>query len=155
MVRGGQLSDRFVGTWRLVSFVARGADGREMAAYGTPPRGLLMYDEGGRMSVQIARSDRRLTESDAFHISLSPEEGGDPVEDYFAYFGRYTVDESAATVTHHVEAGSISGFDGTDQRRGFRLQGDRLMLATLPEPTDGSNVTYVAIWERLQRDRDA
>ena len=92
------------------------------------------------MSVQIARSDETPSTSD---------------ERYFGYFGRYTVDESTATVTHHVQAGSTPGFDGTDQRRSFRLQGDQLVLATLPEQNDGSDVTYVATWARLQRDRDA
>jgi hypothetical protein len=89
-----------------------------------------MYDEGGRMSVQIA-SAQLVRNSDG----------------YFGYFGSYTVDESAATVTHHVEAGSAPGFDGTDQRRLFQMQGDHLVLNT---PPDAVGVIHTATWERLR-----
>jgi hypothetical protein len=106
------------------------------------------------MSVQIARCDRTSPKSDdALHAR--PEERAQAVESYFGYFGRFTVDESAGTVTHHVEAGSAPGFDRTDQRRHFRLQGDRLTLATQPERMGDADLMYVATWERLQRDRDA
>ena len=143
-----------MGTWRLVSFVSHDAEGRLACTYGPRPFGLLMYDEGGRMSVQIARSDRRQsTSGDATQVS--PEAPTAAFDGYFAYFGDYTVDADAATVTHHVKAGSVPSFDGTDQRRGFRLDGDRLVLTTLPEGTGGSDVTYVATWERLRRNRDA
>jgi lipocalin-like protein len=67
-----KLSDRFVGTWRLVSFVGHGADGRETSTYGSKPHGFLIYDKGGRMSVQIARSDRRSFKSgDPFREATS------------------------------------------------------------------------------------
>jgi Lipocalin-like domain len=78
----------------------------------------------------------------------SPEELKDAFDGYFAYFGRYTVDERAGTVTHHLEGGSYPNFVGTDQRRLFMLQGDRLVLSAPPERMGGSEVTYVATWER-------
>ena len=147
-----KLRDRFVGTWRLVSFVSHDAAGRVASTYGPRPLGLLMYDKSGHMSVQIARSDRSQSTSAAAQAS---SEALTPAFDvYFGYFGGYTVDEDATTVTHHVKAGSAPGFDGTDQRRIFRLQGDCLVLTTLPGPTDGAEVTYVATWERLHGDRD-
>ncbi len=87
--RLAKLPDRFVGTWRLVSFVGHGADGGETRTYGPRPLGVLIYDKGGRMSVQIARSDRRPFKSgDLFRAS--PEELKDAFEGYFGYFGRYT-----------------------------------------------------------------
>jgi Lipocalin-like domain len=141
------MSDRFVGTWRLISFVGRDAEGRETSTYGPKPLGVLMYDKGGRMSVQIARSDRRPFESgDLFRAG--PEELKEAFDGYFGYFGRYTVDERAGTVTHHIEGGSFPNFVGTDQRRVFRWQGDHLVLSTPPERMGGSDITYVATWER-------
>jgi hypothetical protein len=124
------LRDRFVGTWRLVSFMERNADGRETNTYGSDPHGLLIYDQGGRMSVHVARSDQR--DSDG----------------YFGYFGQYTVDERAATVTHHIEGSSYPNFVGTDQRRHFTFENNRLVLSTSPGVIPGSDVTYVATWER-------
>ena len=117
-----------MGTWRLVSFVSRDGEGRENDTYGAKGVGLLMYDGGGHMSVQIARAEHEPGRSD----------------DYFGYFGSYTIDEGATTVTHHVIAGSDPSFSGTDQRRDFHWRGDRLVLSTPSEQTDDSIVTYVA-----------
>ena len=141
------MNDRFVGTWRLVSFVCHGADGHETNTYGSKPNGLLMYDKGRRMSVQIARSNRTVFES-GDPVNAGSEELKDAFDGYFGYFGRYTVDETAGTVTHHVEGGSSPSFVGTDQRRFFTWLGDLLVLSTAPELTGWSEVTYVATWER-------
>jgi len=56
------------------------------------------------------------------------------------------VDESAGTVTHHVEGASNPNYAGTDQRRFFTWQGYRLALST--PPGEGTGVTYIATWER-------
>jgi hypothetical protein len=141
------LSDRLAGTWRLVSFMAYGADGRETHIYGAAATGILIYDQGGGMSVQIARADRKPFKSgDVF--SASPGELKEAFDGYFGYFGRYTVDEHAGTVTHHIEGGSFPNFVGTDQRRLVKWQEDRLVLSTPPERTAGSDVRYVATWYR-------
>lgn len=147
------MGDELVGTWRLVSFVSYRADGREINTFGPRPRGLLMYDPGGHMSVQIASSDRNFSDSDPA-IHRDPE-SDDPLESYFGYFGRYTVNDSTATVTHHVHASSDTGLDRTDQPRRIRWQGDHLVLSTLPDEVNGTGITYVATWQRPRRDRNA
>jgi hypothetical protein len=142
-----QVSDRFVGTWRLVSFVGHRADGGEATDFGRSPRGCLMYTKGGRMSVHITHSDRTPFKSgDPFRASL--EELKEAFDRYFGYFGTYTVDESAGTVTHHVEGASYPNYVGKDQRRSFTWQGNRLVLSTPPERAGGADATYVATWER-------
>ena len=55
---------------------------------------------------------------------------------------------NTGTVTHHVEGASHPKYVGTDQRRFFIWQGDRLALSTRPEWAAGAGVTYVATWER-------
>jgi hypothetical protein len=130
-----------------VSFVGRGAGGLETDTYGPEPLGYLVYDKDGHMSVQIARSDRTpFTSSDPSRAS--PEELKNAFDGYFGYFGRYTVDERAGTVTHHVESCSYPNFVGTDQRRFFTWQGDHLVLSAPPERTDRSDVSYLATWVR-------
>ena len=129
------MTQRFVGTWRLVSFVGHAADGREKNTYGSKPLGFVMYDKGGRMSVQIAPTDRKAAQS------------GAAFEGYFGYFGTYTVDEKAGAVTHHVEGSSAPALIGTDQRRFFSLEKDRLVLTAPREQMDGE-FTYVATWEK-------
>lgn len=144
---GSQLSNRIVGTWRLLTFVRHDADGRESSPFGPKPLGALMYDHKGHMSVQIARAHQRpFPSDDASRAGV--QELRDALESYFAYFGSYTVDERTGTVTHHVERGSHANFDGKDQKRMFTLQGDRLVLTTARESTDAPGITYVATWER-------
>jgi hypothetical protein len=141
------VSEPFVGTWRLVSFAGYDADGRETTDYGPTPRGCLIYDQGGRMSVHITHSERRPFAS-GNPFRGSPEELKDAFEGYVGYFGRYTVDESAGTVTHHIEGASHPNYVGTDQRRFFTWQGNRLVLSTHPDRAEGTDVKYVAMWER-------
>jgi quercetin dioxygenase-like cupin family protein len=102
------------------------------------------------MSVHITRSDRKPFKSgDAF--TASAEELKDAFDGYFGYFGTYTIDEKAETVTHHIESASYPNYAGTDQRRFFTWQGDRLVLSTRSESGDGADVTYAATWERQPR----
>lgn len=142
-----KFAERFVGTWRLVSFVARDAGGRETDTYGDKPCGLLIYDSGGRMSVHIARAEVRPFTSDNL-VDVGRDELQDAFDGYFGYFGRYTVDERAGVVTHHVEGASHPNFAGTDQRRLFTRPEDRLMLTTATDGTGSPAVIYVATWER-------
>ena len=62
--------------------------------------------------------------------------------DYVAYFGTYSVDEQARTVTHHRH-GSVQPGDVADLVRGYEFTGDRLILR--PPGT-----TYEVIWERIK-----
>jgi hypothetical protein len=145
--RRDDLSDRLVGTWRLVSYTGQGADGRATNEYGANPRGRLIYDKGGRMSVHLA-DPRRKPFVSGDPLRAAPDEMKDAFAGYFGYFGTYTVDEKAGVVTHHVEEASYPNFAGTNQRRFFTLQGRRLILRTPPVLAGGTEITYVAIWER-------
>ena len=63
------------------------------------------------------------------------------VKDYIAYFGTYTVDEAAGTVTHHRQD-SLQPGDGDLVRR-YELNGDRLVLLA-------PNSTLEVTWERIK-----
>ena len=51
-----------------------------------------------------------------------------PLSDYVAYFGTYTVDAARGVVTHHVTADVRGEYTGTDQPRRFRIEGDTLII---------------------------
>jgi Lipocalin-like domain len=72
----------------------------------------------------------------------TPEEAKAALTDYVAYFGTYSVDERARTVTHH-RFGSVQPGDVADLVRGYEFTGDRLILR--PPGT-----TYEVIWERIR-----
>jgi hypothetical protein len=68
---------------------------------------------------------------------------------YDAYFGRYTVDERAGTITHRVEASLFPEDLGKDFVRGFTLAGDTLTLK-FTSATDGSEITRTLVFRRLR-----
>ena len=59
-----------------------------------------------------------------------------------AYFGKYSVDETARTVTHHRQ-GSVQPGDKGDLIRGYEFVGDRLILRPLGTTTE-------VHWERIK-----
>ena len=60
---------------------------------------------------------------------------------YDSYFGTYTVDEAAGTVTHHVEASLFPEDLGKDFTRRFRLDGDTFELSFTSPAADGGAIT--------------
>src|SRR5687767_11799004 len=94
--------NRFVGSWKLVSFEEHLPDGSLSYPYGPDPAGLLVYDQAGRMAVQVMRRDRpplsseKITDAGLNELRLA-------VEGFTAFFGTYEVDEARAVVTHRVE----------------------------------------------------
>ena len=72
----------------------------------------------------------------------TPEEAQAALAGYIAYFGTYSIDERARTVTHHRQ-GSVQPGDVADLVRGYEFAGDRLILR--PPGT-----TYEVVWERIK-----
>ncbi len=66
---------------------------------------------------------------------------------YDAYFGTYTVDERAGTITHHVEGSLFPEDLGNDWTRPFTLDGDTLTLR-FTSTTDGGDVTRTLVFRR-------
>ena len=131
---------RFIGTWRLVSVV--GANGEPTANFGPHPIGLLIYDGTGHMAVQIM-PDRVRPKYAA--SQPTPDEARAALMGYVAYFGTYTVDEHAQTVTHHRD-GNITPAALGDTMRHYKFEtDDRLILAQV-EQSQPSNL----IWERIK-----
>ena len=72
----------------------------------------------------------------------TPEEAKAALAGYVAYFGTYSIDPQARTVTHHRE-GSVQPGDVADLVRGYEFVGERLILSP-----PGS--TYQVVWERIR-----
>ena len=82
--------ERFIGSWKLESFLFRLGDAPVYPA-GQDARGILMYHENGTMAAQIMRLDRPLIAS-GDQKQATDAEARAGFEGYLAYFGRYTVD---------------------------------------------------------------
>jgi len=70
-------------------------------------------------------------------------------EGHTSYFGTYTIDPSARTVTHHVRGASYPNWMGHDQIRYYRIDGPHLLLSTPPIPDRGESLEYTLTWERI------
>ncbi len=125
---------RLVGAWRYIGSYIDG----EPKPRGAHPKGVIYYDDSGMMAAQIA-PDRRV-----------PMAGGEPTAEeakaalagYVAYFGTYSVDERAGTVTHHRQ-GSVQPGELTDLVRSYEFMGDRLILRPV-------GTRQEVVWERCK-----
>jgi hypothetical protein len=144
------LAQDLVGTWKLIAIDERDGDGQRVVPldYGPEPTGMLMYDAWGRMSVQVMRRARPRFASEDVH-SATADQAKSALTGYGAYFGTYTVDESAGIVTHHVQGALNPNWEGTDQRRRFTLSGDTLTLSPPEFPAAGQKRTRQLTWQRL------
>jgi hypothetical protein len=97
------LSQALIGTWRLVSREDRTASGERRIdpALGADPIALPVYDRGGNFAAQFMKRDRR-TDAAAPAASGAPNNSR-AVGGYDAYFGGYTVDDAAGTVTQRLQ----------------------------------------------------
>lgn len=138
------MADCLVGSWRLLSCIERGSDGSIFYPVGPDGVGQLIYDRAGRMSAQMGeRGRRRFAKEDL--RQATDEEKAAAWGGYFGYFGTYTVDVAAQTVTHHVEGSSFPNLAGTDQVRHYRQEGQRLIL-----DADTAWGRVSAVWEKIR-----
>jgi hypothetical protein len=68
-----------------------------------------------------------------------------------AYAGTYAVDGD--TVTHEIDISWNESWTGTKQLRIIRIEGDKLLLATNPQPSgiDGRMMVGELVWQRVKQ----
>jgi hypothetical protein len=133
------IAKKFIGTWRLVSIEVNGQVDPNRGAH---PTGLIYYDAAGYMAAQIMPDRPRLKYAGS---QPTPEEAKTAIIGYTAYFGTYSIDERARTVTHHRKGCIDQGAVGVDAVRRYEFApGDRLILRPVENPT--RRLT----WERIK-----
>lgn len=135
-----------IGTWKLISYYQRDADGGVHYVWGRRVSGYISYTEQGRMSVVITAGDRPRA-SVAGRTDITPEEKAAAYDTCIAYAGTY--DFHGDRVDHHVEASLFPNWVGGDQVRFVRLEGDRLSLTTPPMPAGATTHTGHLEWVRV------
>ena len=141
------MNERLIGTWKLISVTAEDvATGEKSEIWGPDPDGYINYGPDGRMIVINTRSDRHKP------VGAAPthDEAADLFQGVLAYAGTYTVEGD--TVTHHVDISWNESWTGTDQVRFARFDGDRVHLATKPnpDPVNGRMSVRTMTWEKLK-----
>lgn len=115
------------GAWSLISWTLIRPDGSHGYPAGTNAEGQLIYTLTGHVSVHLLVPGTPRFASDDLAAATAVEMTG-AWPRYFGYYGRYTVDEAAGTVTHHIEGSSFPNIIGADQIRRISWDGDRLVL---------------------------
>lgn len=139
-----------IGAWKLVTFEFRKTDGSVMYPYGEKAQGSIIYTESGRYSAQLMRIDRpRLQSGDQMKATAGEIEAN--YKGSISYFGTYEFDAENGTIIHHVEASIFPNMEGTDQKRFFKLKGNRLQLKTPAFKLDGEMAEGILLWERVGR----
>ena len=137
-----------VGTWRLVSCEARSSSGEIRYPLGQHVVGQFFYDVNGNMSAHMMRVDRPAFASGDSGSGTDAEVRA-AFEGHLSYFGTYTIDPAARTVTHHVRGASYPNWMGHDQIRYYRIDGCHLVLSTPPILDRGESLEYTLTWERI------
>jgi hypothetical protein len=147
---------QLIGSWRLISRQSRRANGALEVDPGlsTVPLGVLIYDQSGHVAAQLSRRDRTVAmvgeECEAAATTKGTSDTAQTILGYDAYFGTYTINEQAGTVTHHLEAALWPGDIGKDIVRHFTISGDHLTITFDTTTREGVKVTRILMWERMK-----
>lgn len=132
-----------LGSWTLASVTVDGPSKAE--PYGRAPKGIMMLGADGHFSVIIARegvpkfaANNRMSGTDA--------ENKAAVQGSLAYFGSYTIDEDAGTISVTIAGSTFPNFEGQTQLRELSFADDALIV-TNPTPSGGGGVAR-QVWKR-------
>ena len=143
------VKEQFFGTWRLVSWKIKRANGDLTdSPLGPNALGRIMYDPGGQVSVAFMRPDRPNFASNQL-TDATLEEIKSGFEGYISYFGSYDVNEQECFVIHRLHLSWFPNWVGTEQKRYFEFAGDRLTLRTPPLTLLEEAQVHSLIWQRL------
>ena len=131
------VSSILVGSWRLESWLNSNGSSRCAAGQGEAS-GQIMYSADGHMSAQLGCAEMSI---DGVGELSGQELIGRLNRRHLTYYGEFSVDEVAQTVTHHVAGSSIlNGYVGSDQVRSYSFESnDRLTL----QPPGGARLTWL------------
>jgi hypothetical protein len=133
-----------VGIWTLVSNDSVRPDGSRVQPFGAKPHGLLIFDAGGRYSLQLCNSERTKFKSNN-RLEGTPEEYKEAVYACNPHWGRYVVNDADRAIVFNIEGATFANWQGLQQKRSYAVSGDQLKY-TVPAAS-GGGVSEV-VWRR-------
>lgn len=140
-----ELGSTLLGLWRLVAREDHDAAGARHIdpVLGADPLGMLALS-GGHFSAQFSRRDRN---APAATVTAGANNSA-AVGGYDAYFGRYTLDPVAGTITTTLEGSVAAANVGKEFTREIRVVDGRLYIQLATTTTAGIGVTRRLVFER-------
>ena len=139
----GADKDDLVGTWKLVSWQVIAENGPPQDVFGAHPKGFLILTREGRSMV--------LTTAEKRHAGMGESERAALHKSMLAYTGVYRVEGHDFITT--VEVSWNEEWNGTEQRRHFRIEGNKLFIESAPAPSilyPGKTDFRRIVWERAK-----
>jgi Lipocalin-like domain len=137
------IKDQLVGTWTLVSWEQKKADGSKLQRYGANPRGIAFFDAGGRYIITVMQSGRVSYASNALWQGTADENKA-TADGTITNFGTYSVSEPDGSIDIFIEGSSFPNWNGTKQKRIVAVTEDQLTLTVQP----ASGETVDVVWKR-------
>jgi hypothetical protein len=140
------VKEQLVGMWTLVSFDSFDASGTKVPNMeGGDLKGLMVFGENGRMSVQFITDIPKIASKD--RLKTTPAEEKAVAHGVLSYFGTYTVSEPDKTITYVIERSSFPNQAGAPAKRVATFTGDELKLDNPGRQAGGRTVT---VWRRMR-----
>ncbi len=130
------LKEKVVGAWVLDVGAEIFQDGKKVVPWIT---GNLILDPTGHMSFFVIAKDR--AKSDDVRIPAGP---------MVAYYGTYTVDEGANTITYKIEHAGNPAFDGAVRKQKVTFKGDVMTTTGDDVKTPQGTITPVNEWKKAK-----
>jgi hypothetical protein len=130
-----------IGTWKLVSWQVIVEKEPPQNVFGVHPKGFLVLTREGRSIVVTTAENRRGGMRDAERAALH--------KSMLAYSGRYRIEGNDFITL--VDVSWNEEWNGTEQRRHFRIEGDKLFIESAPAPSiisPGKTDFRRIVWQR-------
>jgi len=125
------LRDKVIGTWKLISWESLRSNGEVVNVWmGLHPTGVIMYQPNGYMAVQIMADPRPTFADNPATTPPSYEELRNAFFGYYAYWGRYSINNTGDGVVHDVQASERPGEVGLKYPRSVSIDGAKLVITT-------------------------
>jgi len=134
-------ADGLIGTWKLVSWQVIVENQAPQHVFGAHPKGFLILTREGRSIVVTTAENRRGGMSDDERAALH--------KSMVAHSGKYRVEGNDFITV--VDVSWNEEWNGTEQRRRFRIQGDKLFIESALAPSivfPGKTDFRRIVWER-------
>ena len=134
-------ADVLIGIWKLVSWQVIVENGPPQNEFGSHPKGFLILTREGRSMVVTTAENRRGGMGEAERAALH--------KSMLAYSGKYRVEGNDFITL--VDVSWNEEWNGKEQRRHFRIEGDKLFIESAPAPSivfPGKTDFRRIVWKR-------